>query len=107
MMGGSISAYGIRQFFAAEFNFYLDAEAAQIAMKVFPRVIISSFDLTFDLGTTKTVGLFTEDTREKAKFIHDIHSVILQTHRPSVCDPLACIAVFSPEIINQYYEAYG
>lgn len=25
LMGGSISAYGIRQFFAAEFNFYLDA----------------------------------------------------------------------------------
>ena len=103
LMGGSISAYGIRQFFAAEFNFYLDAEAAQISMKVFPRVIISSFDLTFDLGTNKTIALFTEDTREKAKFIHDIHSVILQTHRPSVCDPLACIAVFSPEIINQYY----
>jgi inosine-uridine nucleoside N-ribohydrolase len=34
LMGGSISAFGIREFFAAEFNFYLDAEAAHIAMKV-------------------------------------------------------------------------
>lgn len=25
LMGGSISAFGIREFFAAEFNFYLDA----------------------------------------------------------------------------------
>lgn len=33
-MGGSTSAFGIREFFAAEFNFYLDAEAAQITMKV-------------------------------------------------------------------------
>lgn len=34
IMGGSISAFGIREFFAAEFNFYLDAEAANITMKV-------------------------------------------------------------------------
>lgn len=34
LMGGSTSAFGIREFYAAEFNFYLDAEAANIAMRV-------------------------------------------------------------------------
>ena len=29
-------------------------------MKVFPRILINSFDLSFDLGTKKTIGLFTE-----------------------------------------------
>lgn len=72
-------------------------------MKVFPRILINSFDLSFDLGTKKTVGLFTEEKREKAKFIHDIHSNILKTHRPAVCDPLACISVFSPEDIISFY----
>jgi inosine-uridine nucleoside N-ribohydrolase len=57
-MGGSTSAFGIRQFFAAEFNFYLDAEAARIAIDAFPLVCISSFDLSFDLGTRKTLSLF-------------------------------------------------
>ncbi len=76
-MGGSISAFGIRQFFAAEFNFYLDAEAVYIVVEVFPRICINSFDLSFDLGTRKTLDLFMEEKRPKAKLIHDIHSVIL------------------------------
>lgn len=59
------------------------------------------------MGSKKTLGLFTEERREKAKFIHDIHGEILKTHRPSVCDPLACIPVFFPEDIHSYYEAYG
>jgi inosine-uridine nucleoside N-ribohydrolase len=48
-----------------------------------------------------------ENGREKARFVHDIHSEILKTHRPAVCDPLACISVFSPENILSFYEAYG
>lgn len=32
LMGGSTSAFGIRQFFCAEFNFFLDAEAAHIVI---------------------------------------------------------------------------
>lgn len=107
LMGGSISAFGIRQFFAAEFNFYLDAEAARIVMEMFPLVVISSFDLSFDLGVRKTIGLFTDDSTPKSRFIHDIHSVILQTHKPSVCDPLACLPVFSPQLVKSVYKAYG
>jgi inosine-uridine nucleoside N-ribohydrolase len=42
IMGGSISAFGIREFFAAEFNFYLDAEAANITMKVTTLICRSS-----------------------------------------------------------------
>jgi hypothetical protein len=42
-------------------------------MQVFPRIIINSFDLSFDLGSKKTLGLFTDERTEKAKFIHDIH----------------------------------
>jgi len=51
--------------------------------------------------------LFIEDTRPKAKLIHDIHSHILETHRPAVCDPLACIPVFSPQLVKSIYQAYG
>lgn len=75
--------------------------------QVFPNVYINSFDLSFDLGTKKTLSLFTDNSREKSKFIHDIHSVILETHRPALCDPLACIPVFSPEDIISIHEAYG
>jgi inosine-uridine nucleoside N-ribohydrolase len=103
LMGGSISGFGIRQFFAAEFNFFLDAEAAHIVFEVFPKICVNSFDLSFDLGTKKTLSLFVDESTPKGKLIHDIHSVILQTHRPSVCDPLACIAVFSPEVIESVY----
>lgn len=98
-MGGSISGFGIRQFFAAEFNFFLDAEAAHIVFEVFPKICVNSFDLSFDLGTKKTLNLFVDDSTPKSKLIHDIHSVILSTHRPSVCDPLACISVFTPELV--------
>lgn len=107
LMGGSISAFGIRSFFGAEFNFYLDADAAKIVIDVFPLVCISSFDLSFDLGTTRTLHLFTESQRPKAKLIHDIHSHILESHKPAVCDPLACIPIFSPDVVNSVYQAYG
>jgi len=106
-MGGSISSFGIRSFFAAEFNFHLDTQAAYVVMEVFPLVVISSFDLALDLGTDKTINLFLDRTRPKAKLINDIHGIILSTHKPSLCDPLACIPVFSPEIITGIYKAYG
>ena len=107
LMGGSVSAFGIRSFFAAEFNFYLDAEAAKIVTDTFPLVCISSFDLSFDLGTTKTLPLFTEVSRPKARLIHDIHAHILETHRPAVCDPLACIPIFSPELVSSVYQVHA
>jgi inosine-uridine nucleoside N-ribohydrolase len=59
------------------------------------------------MGTNKTIGLFQDCSRPKGKLIHDIHGVILSTHKPSVCDPLACIAVFNPELITGIYKAYG
>ena len=34
IMGGSITGMGIRSFFAAEFNFFLDAQAAKIIIDV-------------------------------------------------------------------------
>ncbi len=34
IMGGSITGMGIRSFFAAEFNFFLDAHAAKIVVDV-------------------------------------------------------------------------
>ncbi len=34
-MGGSITGMGIRHFFSAEFNFFLDAHAAKIVVDVF------------------------------------------------------------------------
>jgi len=33
-MGGSLSGMGFREFFAAEFNFFLDPEAAKIVINV-------------------------------------------------------------------------
>jgi len=33
-MGGSITGMGIRHFFSAEFNFFLDAHAAKIVVDV-------------------------------------------------------------------------
>ena len=107
IMGGSISAFGIRHFFAAEFNFHLDPQAAFIVMKVFPLVCILSFDLSFDLGTTKTLSLFTDRSTPLSRLINDIHGQILSTHRPSVCDPLACIPIFNPELVESSYKAYG
>ena len=106
-MGGSISSFGIRSFFAAEFNFHLDTQAAFVVIEVFPLVCVSSFDLSLDMGTEKSLKLFQDFTRPKGKLIHDIHGVILATHKPSVCDPLACIAVFNPELITGVYKAYG
>ena len=106
-MGGSISSFGIRSFFAAEFNFHLDTQAAFVVIEVFPLVCVSSFDLSLDMGTEKSLRLFQDFTRPKGKLIHDIHGVILATHKPSVCDPLACIAVFNPELITGVYKAYG
>lgn len=73
LMGGSIAGFGIRKFFGAEFNFHLDAQAANIVMEVFPCVVMSSFDLSFDLGTTKTLDLFHHKSTPKGKLIYDIH----------------------------------
>ena len=69
--------------------------------------MISSFDLCLDLGTNKSIVLFTDDSTPKSKLIHDIHKDILKTHKPSICDPLAVIPVFNPEIIESMYQAYG
>jgi inosine-uridine nucleoside N-ribohydrolase len=107
LMGGSLSGFGIRDFFAAEFNFHLDAEAAFVAFEVFPLIVVLAFDVSLDLGSTATISLFEDDTRVLGKMIHDIHGEIMKTHRPSVCDPLACIPVFNPEIVEGIYQAYG
>ncbi len=61
IMGGSISSFGIRSFFAAEFNFYLDAESAKIVFETYKNIYVASFDLSFDIGSNKTVNLFTND----------------------------------------------
>ena len=106
-MGGSTSAFGIRQFFAAEFNFHLDAEAAFVVMEVFPLVVVASFDLSLDLGTKKSIDLFYDLKRPKGKLVHDIHGQILETHRPSICDPLAVIPVLSPDVADSIYKADG
>ena len=45
----TVSAFGLRQFYAAEFKFHLDALAALIVTSVFQLVVISTFDLSFDL----------------------------------------------------------
>lgn len=59
------------------------------------------------MGTDKTIKLFHDYARPKGKLVHDIHGVILATHKPSVCDPLACMSVFNPKIVTGVYKAYG
>ena len=44
IMGGSITGMGIRHFFSAEFNFFLDAQSAKIVVDVFNRVNIEIYE---------------------------------------------------------------
>lgn len=63
--------------------------------------------MSLDIGASKTLALFTERERPKARFINDIHGVILSTHKPSMCDPIAIILAMCPEDILFLYEGYA
>ena len=85
----------------------MDAQAAYVVLEVFPCVVISSFDLSFEIEGDKTMELYHEKSTRKGKMIHDIHGEIMKKMKPSVCDPLAVIPVFNPEIVESIYQAYG
>lgn len=68
IMGGSYTGIGIRHFFAAEFNFFVDSYAAKIVIAVilfiiqaYNNVILSTFDFVLDLDTNISNRLFLND----------------------------------------------
>ncbi len=65
IMGGSITGMGIRHFFSAEFNFFLDAQSAKIVVDVFDCVNIEIYECS-DRGFWFCTWALTE--RDKPTF---------------------------------------
>ena len=72
--------------------------------KNFKNVVIVAFDFVLELERSFTNILFNDMNTEKGRFINDIYQVILKNQEACICDPIAVAPVFSPELVNAYYE---
>ncbi|MFV0255285.1 MAG: nucleoside hydrolase [Erysipelotrichaceae bacterium] len=98
IMGGGVKNGNITEH--AEFNFYVDPEAAKIVMNCGIPIILSSLDVTLQAYLTDEDQLELSSIKNKVATIANKAMFEYTRYDPAIHDPISILALSSPELFE-------
>jgi inosine-uridine nucleoside N-ribohydrolase len=77
ILGCQYSGVGMMDYFAADFNFSMDAHAAHLVIKKFKNIALVSLEYAFDYKIIRLHDIFSNTITLKGQFINDIYKPII------------------------------